>query len=871
MCPHFDSSSEDVIQRRRKIERKELSEESYIGDEEDEYGQYDSLFFDIFGTGNEYNYIYDKEEEIEKEEEQEVEFLDEHECREYVKRCVEDVSSKVVDAIFLNEPIEYVAYHLSTHTIKEVLNIQRHVEDYKIYAKLRREEKYKNATQPDTLRAFKLYQPGIKEMYIKGLLSVDKFIENIKVSERINEPFENVTMETDFLYDTHDLNVPYEFKVYTTELSRNSVFVDRIYTFFEENMKKAKSVEKEKIIKMTRDNNLNGFKKFFMSDTDVKGNVVSDRIIEAAFDKVNTNYYNELVNILSKHGQVYTDGGLQDIVNMLISIKGRPGKYTGLYMDKGVVYTVCFNENGIFAEKNSFRISTQKQDLLDYLYNAQNVVMCSNTPSIRSLVDSLQCPCYYLPKIFSLFDAYKEYAIPNNIAQCVQNPVLYFSRAVEEKKNVKLLHCNKGKSIINVDLTILKRALTITAAFDKLDWVHTLNHPYGYTFLKIIGIYLSDKGIDFTAITNLQQLNTDNFTTEEVNKIYTYFKLESSKNVLDRYNLHPKNYTVMYSIAGALASTQNVYGTQDEQLDYFLKNTHLAYNLNFDAAVSTNFIQPLSAMQMIKPRENYFQGASDEMVFYDVVEDLENILDDTKTEQVYYLGTASGLVIDCTDTYAIVDVRGTRIYVSNPPLDVEAQQFVTVKILGPSYHTLNYNGEIDLKPNTEKMFMKHKLFRERVPDNINICLRESKSTPYGCVVVSKVSEGFYFQFLLDEQISNNCVCYKLVKAGSELIFDSIDEFIEMYLNPYNAFLHKISTFKYFKNTAESAETYMGDKGEYRRYCCYFDRKNPGFLIVLFAEFKLNLKIELNFLMYKKKMFGSVEEFSNYCKKTYPNM
>ncbi|OQS54331.1 hypothetical protein EHP00_1036 [Ecytonucleospora hepatopenaei] len=862
MCAYAISSSEDeVYKRSRRFIKKEDSEESLIDGEDMDYEQYDSLFFDIFGTGKEYNYIYEKEEEDITDNKLEQDYLDEEECKEYVKKCISTVEYKVVEALFLGECLEYVAFHLGKSTLKEVLNVQRHVNDYKKYALLKREEKYKNANLPDTLRALKIYQPMAKSLNYEGLLSVEKFIENVISNERLNEPYGSLKENFE---DSHDFNL------FVHELSTNCIFVDRIYGFMEENIISYNTFDINRVVSLTKENNLHGLQKLFRSDIDTKGNEIRDKIIRRAFEKTNKSYLSELEGILLKNGQIPGNGSLQECANMLISLKGRPGKYFGLFYDKNMIFIVSYDEKGTFLEKKSFRASSHRQDALDYLYNAQNVVFCSNSPAIRGFIDALQCPCYYLPKIYSFFDDQKEFSIASNIVQCVQNPVLYFSRVLYENKKArtwKFISINEGMQVIQIDSNILTQAITIAAAYDKLDWINTLNHKYGFTFLKLIGIFLSSKGIDFTSITNLQQLNTDNFTTDQVNKIYTFFKLESSKNKLDRYNLHPRNYPVLHSIAGALASSHDFTGTQEEQLNFLFDNINLALSLNFDIESTGTFIHPLSAMGMIMHRDKFFHGVPDFMVFYDIVPEIEMTKAPSGSS---YIGLASGVVIDVSETFAVVDVNNIRVYI-NDPYKIAIQDVVNVKITGPSYSTLNYNGSLDYTVNQEHYYKSHPLFREKVPDDMSVCIRESISNKSSCVVVSKISEGFYFQFLLKEVIVENCVKYNLIKGNIDLIYNSIDDFLNLYLYPYNAFLHKLSTFKYFMQTEKDAEDYMSEKGSYRKYCCYLDKNAPGILVVLFAEFKLNLKIELNFLFYKKKMYGSMEEFANYCKKTYPKM
>ena len=90
-----NSSSEDeIITRTRKV----VHEQSFSGSlVEDDYSDSDSLFYEIFGLGNEYDYIYKNNtaEKIDASNESSIS-IDENECYDYVKKYIENVDIDVI-------------------------------------------------------------------------------------------------------------------------------------------------------------------------------------------------------------------------------------------------------------------------------------------------------------------------------------------------------------------------------------------------------------------------------------------------------------------------------------------------------------------------------------------------------------------------------------------------------------------------------------------------------------------------------------------------------------------------------------------------------------------------------------------------------
>ncbi|ORD94982.1 hypothetical protein ECANGB1_1695 [Enterospora canceri] len=859
------SSEEEIIKRSRKIKVKEESESSLVEGGDYEYDQIDPLFYEIFGAGNEYNYIYEKEEtekeETEKEKAEEL-IVDEFECCEYVRKYIENADRNAVACLLRGEALEFVCFHMDACTITDGLNILRFVNEYKEYCRMRREERFKNASQYDTSRALKMYNKKIEDIDINGLLKVSHFIENMRVSERLYEPEGNLA---ESFYKSN------EYTDAANQLGNHPVFVEHVHRFYEKALLdyvtahgNEKSIEriKEGVLCDIRDIHLPMLEKLYMSDTDEVGNGIRRKLFRAAYDKINMDYFNTVFRNLQKTGQIYSKNGIEELTNMLISLKGRPGEYYGLYCDRSTVYIVKVDEFSNIVDKRVFKSQAQRAEICNYLETASNVVVASNTTNVRWIVEAIRCPCYYLPKSFSYFKENKEFSIPYNIACAVQNPSLYFSRCINEGVKVEL-----ANSFVETD--VLRQAITVSTATDKLDFKGTLDSPFGYTFFKLIGVSLVGIEFDFKKIRELRNLEIDSFTPEEVNRIFTFFKVTDSPNKLDHYNIHPRNYSLFNVISSCLADIRGNKQNQEEMIDYMLNNLNEVYSLDFlNVNYPSTYIHPMSGMGMLVKRDHYFGGVNDKMVFEDIIP--QNIVDRPSTE-IGVLGESTGVVLIKNDDWCIVDVHGVRVFVGRCD-PVEVNQIVTVCLTEPTYSQLTYRGELVPNQAKEVEFKKHRLFVDYPNNEMPIFIRQSRSSEYFCNVALRVERGLYFQYRMEEVERNNEIFYVMKRPEKEYTFDNLDVFIEGYLKPMNRYVHKLTTFKYFKTSQAEAEEYVEAAGDrYRRYACYFDRESPGHVTMLFAEFRLTLRVELNFMVYKKILFGSLEEFSNYCKKMHPKL
>ena len=988
--PNFsDYSSEEEIIHRKKIKKFEQeSEENY---EEEEI--YDSiicpLFHEIFGTGHEYDYIY--EEENQEEEEKEEITGDDLECYDYVKKQVPNVSQEAVELLFKGHSVEYVAFHCDKGTLVEMWEVEKLVHEYREFVSLRSKHKSMDVHKLDTLFALKMFKNKQIEFRVAGLLPMEKFVENILAQERLHEP--EMTIPENFTSSP-------EYQKVVMQIARDPIFLDRIYRFYLRNIVSSFEHLSEnelmpRIRQKIENEEIKNLQKFYLGDERDEQNEIRNKIVLDAFMQTDPSLFHQAKKELVENGQIPGINGLQELTNLFVSLKGHAGNYTGIFLDKKFVKMVKINPLGEILDKKILS-SLEKEKIHDYIGTNTNVIVTANTANIKFLMTDTQNPIFYLPKNFSLFLDEADFSTPLNIASLIQNPLIYFSRALHENRPLML---NKQ----TVPPPLMRRALTATAAIQNAEWKQTLKNRHGYTLLKLLNISLAEKQYDFENISEMAQLEPA-FTETDLEKVYTFFRLEHSKNILDTCNIHQKNYSVFRILADCIYNKNNMgsgsngmgnnsnmgnmsngmgnsgngmsnnnnnyignnsnmgsnyMGSNNNNsnntnhysntnstnnsnnnnyhnsVSFMLNNLNLAANLNFKDISHPGFIHPIHALEMLVKSDQYFKGATDRMIFYDVVPAIINsnsgmgngsnmgssnsnmgyssgsmgnysssntvysntnnnsttysnttystnnnpispysnsttysnpILNNTTTSTTLY----SGVVVKIGNDFYLIDVQDAIVYVKKN-CTLELNQLVDVQILSPSFSTLSYSGEIVHRKNNN-LFLRHRLYRnisqaEMKRREIQLCIRSS-SQPSTCVVVSRLDEDIFLSYRLQE-VSGENVVYLLKRGCGTYEFDSLDDFIEGYLKDVNRFIHRISSFKYFKMSREEALDFV--RSDSSKYSIFLSRDFPGCVEMFFGRSKLVVQIEQGFLMYKNNRFSTVEELCNYCKRNYPRL
>lgn len=850
------SSEDEIITRTRKVVHEESSSKTLV---DNDYDDSDSLFYEVFGLGNEYDYIYKNNaiEKIDISDEIDIS-IDENECYNYVKKYIENVDISIVGHLLNGECIEYIAFHLDKGYVIDIIEIKNYIDEYKSFKKLIKNTNYNEKYLIDNFQALKLFCEPEKDVFVDGLLSTSQYIENIINGCSIYKPIGELSPQF--------CNSP-QYSTIIKQLATNSVFIERVHRLYEKSIKefairysinRSLASIKDMVIQDIENIYLRKLEIFYLSDADIRNNGVRRNIIKNAFHYINNNCFYDIYNHLQVSGQIEGENGLVDLCNMLISIK-KSDVSIGIYMDKTILYIVEISNYGKITTQKAIKIS-ELDSYKKYLIASSSIVVCSNTPNIKKLVDTFNLSCIYLPHSFSVFNDEKEFSHAYNIVSIVQNPIIYFSRIIYEKKHFSLN--NK-----TVDHSILQQAITIVAATDKLDWHVVFNHLYGFTFIKLIGIKLNAIQMNIENIQSFNQLNAYISNPVHLNKIFTYFKIAKSKNILDRYNLHPQDYSIVHALSQFIVEKNNYNGTEDQKINYLLENICKVNNSELNQIKNFSVTELKRVTDILKSQLYIFQGVNDKMVFNDIFS--MNIVD-IPSNKNGILGTSTGIIFSRTKNYLLVDIHGVKVWCRDTTDKYEVNQIVDIEILNPVWSKLLYYGRILSKQYPEAHFKHHQLYRTYIPNNMQIFIRESMSNKNACVVVLKIEKDLYFQYKLIEQIYDNIASYKLV-INDEISYsyDTIDSFIIQYLEPLNHFIHHLTTFKYFKKSKEEAERYIKEEGEFMKYACFFSKDMPGYITMLFGKFILKLKIDLNQLIFKdNRKFRSLEEFSTYCKRMY---
>ncbi len=333
---HSSSSEEEVIRRGRQVRQKiEYSEESY--EEED----LNPIFYEVFGTGHEYDYIYENEEnEEENEYLEDVDLGDKNEdkCLSYVSYIMPHVEDEIVKALFKGFTPEHVSFQCDKCSIKEAYFIKGYVDEY---FQIKEDEIKKHKT----LRAFQMHRGDQEDLKIPGILDLSNYLENIKIRERIIEP-EGI-LDPDF--ENSD-----SFKKVVNQLSKNSFFIDTIYRIYETKIMEMSTAAKQDVVTFVKNSTeMENLKKFYCTyEGTTPENNTRARIIDLAFDAIGDNCYYPLMEKMIDQGMIPGYSGLQELTDLLISLNGRFGEYVGLFMDGKFVKMVKIDEMGKLDQNN---------------------------------------------------------------------------------------------------------------------------------------------------------------------------------------------------------------------------------------------------------------------------------------------------------------------------------------------------------------------------------------------------------------------------------------------------------------------------------------------------------------------------------------
>lgn len=891
-----DSSDDEIIQRKRPNIRKpqyvsdSSISEGIVSDSEAMEGDFEPLFFEIFGNGDEYNYIYKEKKEEKNENTIILNEISPSDCFNYIskyysgfKSIFQGLTQKCVKDLIDGYSPEYLAFHMNQMTVKELYYTKHLIEEFRKYS-----SHSNRSVDLDTYTSVVLYNGIQPNINFPGILNISEYMQNlinyecvITPRERIDVPFSfSASSSRESGWGDDDLpflefapatiqnfsasdieNLLNFFKKIISQISSNSLFIDRVF--------KSKTVEL-----LDLDNSrsstfsLRFLQKLFCSGNGGTDDMIRNFIIEQAYNSVNINK-RDIERPLITSGLINGPNSLQEIVNIIVSMQGKPGSYAGIYYDLGLFSVVKIDDLGNVTNTSVFR-DFQTPELQVYLQDVNNVILSSSTPNVKYLMQNTDINFMYLPKKFSLFNDQKELSIPYCIALAVQNPVLYFSKVLYNLRNRITVNFTSEFSI--ADQSLLERAIFISCAMHKLDWKATLQHKFGYTFFNILQINLTDKNLNVENLNKLENL-AQVFDEVKYANVCTFFNLEDSDNSLDKTYVHPNNYSKASTIClGAYHKLLNdasdailnyekfdIYKDQAKITEVIVNQPELIQYFKVPAAMPEDEKVKLTQLKNIimRSKEITFSGSSDLQIFNDVVPHIE--------QNKEYSGTISKIGTD----FFLCNVNNATVYVKKA-CELSTNQIVKIKVISKTPDMLSYEGVVNEEENTVvDRFRTHPLFKcldqrslEKYMElNSHTVLIRPSSTTSHCVVVCKLDNELFYSIKLKECYENAKFCYEF----KDKKYPSIDNFIETYVRPIYLHLSKVMSFKYYFKTQREALEYLHLPGEYVKYCVLLSKEALGYLEFLILGKKFYVKLDGSKLAFKNHSFNSLEEMISFLK------
>ena len=889
--PMIESSDDEIIQRKRPNNRStrfhsdSASSDGIVSDSNVVEGDFEPIFFEIFGNGDEYNYIYEEKDEQKDEPTKAESEVIVSDCYKYInsfykgfKNFFQDFSQDCIRDLTEGYSPEYLAFHMNRMTIKELYFTKDLIEEFKKY-----NMSPNKSADLDTYTSTILFNGKQTDQNLSGILNISEYQQNLLNFECVITPKTNIDLpfelssfakesgwgdrslpfigldtQTNFcLSPTDTENLLNFFKKSILQLSTNPIFIDRVM--------KSRTIELiEPDLAQNSVFSLSFLQKLYSSGKGGVDDSIRNLIIEQAYNTVKISQQ-EIENPLLSTGFMNSQNSLSELVNIIVSLQGKPGSYAGVYLDNGLFSVVKIDQYGNIEKTSVFR-DFQVNELSSFLQDTQNVILTSTTPNVKYIIQNTNINFMYLPKSFSYFTDLKELSIPYYIALVVQNPVLYFSKVLYNLKN------NIPVKFKQVSQTILERSILIACAMRKIDWKNTLEHKFGYTFFNLLGIDLTDKNFNIENLNKLESLNQI-FDKIKFANICTFFCLEDSENPLDRTSVHPNNYSlasiVCQGLYHKLLNDKSDAIMNNEKLDVMKDQSKIVNLIINQPSLLEHFITPLNASEeernslidmkkiLMRVNEVSFSGASDIQIFEDILPFIE-------LNRIY-----SGTISKVGNDFFLCDVNNATVYVRKST-ELSTNQIVDIEITGRRPEMLSYEGIIvDPRQQVVNKFRTYSLFKNLDQHSLekymeaNGCnfLLRSSSTPSHCVFVCRLDQGLFLSLKIKECYENATFHYEFKDEK----YDSLNKFMDLYVKPIYGHLSKILNFKYYFKTQEEALNYLQTPGEYVKYCIVLSREAIGFIEFLILGKKFFIKLDGPKLVFKNYRFGSLDELISFFK------
>jgi len=887
-----DSSDEEInISRKRKQHAKkqalvDLFEEENVDEDSMssvDYGDKDSLFFEIFGTGEEYRYVLegDKSERIVHKEDSYVaqEVVDVEDIYMYARNNfkIDQVSlKKIIELVSCGYSIHFALLHngIEGIGIEDGYMIVDIFGEHKDFSKLKADmaNKYGDDAllhKMNSIRELKWYssykQQSGKDVEIpKGLLSVEDFCENIRMAKRVYEPE----------YSSADLSLGERDRI-AMAISCHPTFRNVVYTMFkqygiddEENgMRVDDGIVERVLIEL------------YQSDmaSDDQWNRHRRRIIlvaiENACEVVIPLVIEENRNKEAKRRLFLNT--IDRIVNGSIGIKGEGMHICGITEEKRYLKAVVLDFEGELVESIVVKDSDECK-LLEFFeqFNPCCTAVSGSTISIKRLMKTIMPwnPVYVENRVATM-SSNDTYAFCCSIARLILCPEIEYAELVSKG----IVYLPQSALPRNEAIETIRRGILTAVSVVGVDANYLLKSSRCSGLLSLISnnLCLKERFKELRYVQKLEDLASICDNAVEYTNLVTYLRVNSGifakvsqAEALDSTCIHPRNYEACRSMCKSLYNQLEV--EKKPIFDYVreLLNNHKEVFKNLNsiglAGISNNtaLFDDMCGMLAYGDRPLY-SGLPDGLVFKELTGSDESLIGKT----------FEASVAKCGDTYYLLSTECTSaaIYVkkSKQTEELFLNQLVMVKIECMNCFMLSYTGCIvaqEYRRSQHSRFMTHPLFRNLnseesecyLRDNcLPLVLRASKSDG-SPIVVLKILDDVYVHMKVAE---DEKYCYK------ECSYDSLDEFISKIAKKILMNVKNIKGHKYYFENEDRLLEYLGQSGSYIKYGFYFSRKYPGKVCMMYSNghcFKEYITVS-EYLVYEGRNFATLDEFMRYRK------
>lgn len=889
-----DSSSEEMINISRRghhAVRKRVLEDLFEEDDHDtseesissiDYEDRDSLFFEIFGTGEEYGYVLESEGgELHEEPINsnvvglEDESVDLNKVYEYATNNIKvnpESLKKVIELLGKGYNIHFVLLHNSIEDvgIEEGYKIVDIFDEYKEFVRLKKKMKEKYGDDEllqniEGIHALGWYS-GYKKHLSKDLglpselLSVEDFCENIRMKKKIHEPLDSST----FLRFDNEAEL-------VQRISLHPVFKNALYVIF-----KNHGVRNERSGLEVRDDIIKrNLVDLYLSDisSDSPWNRCRERIVRSSIEKTGEDVIIPLVLKEMKLEERKKDvliEAVDRIVNGSIGIKGEGTHVCGVTKEKKYLKAAVVNFEGDLVDCITVK-EEEEDELLKFIEKFEPccTAVSGYTTSIRYLMKSLLPwnPLYVENRIGQM-KAEGTYSFCCNIARIIQCPEIEYS----DMLNKDIVYIEEALPR-NIMVEIIKRGILTAVSITGIDVNYLLNNKRKEGLLSLIGIsdILKNNLSNLKYAAKLEDLQDLCENEKEYINLATYLRIHpdmfpraSGNEILDSTAVHPKNYTIARKLCTNLCGKESINGKTIDPIMKALGNEKEILKvsgsnvLEYDDPLAINVYKTL-----LNSNRPTYSGLPDHLIFKEL----------TGSDSDLIGKVIEGRISKCGTTYYLLnsDSTSASIYIkkSREQEELFLNQLVAVRIQYMNDFLLSYTATIvtsEKKKPYHSRFMTHPLFKgfnseesERyLKDNSSSMLLRRSRRDGSPVVVLRVSGDIYVHIKIQE-------AEKYYYKGNS--YEDLDEFISRTAKKMLTNFKNIKNHKYYFEDEEKLLEYLNQGGSYIRYGFCFSKKYPGKLCMMYRDGynrKEYITVDDN-LVYEGKNFGNLDEFVRYKK------